>query len=199
MLPYGNLRERKHESRRADIIVVTKTPEKLKPIEKKIFIKDLEALPYQFLYFTTYNYKNPEPVFEECTGRKPDFRQIKQDKASILLVTGIARPQPLVKFLSGYSNNIAEMKFPDHHDYTMQDIKRITASYNRLGGKTRYIFTTEKDACRFREIMRIDKEICSEMYYIPVEVKFLYEGAKKFNRDLIAYIKNIKKINKLNK
>ena len=50
LLPFGNLRERKHETRRADIIIITKTPKKIKPIEKKIFIKDLNVLPYQFLY-----------------------------------------------------------------------------------------------------------------------------------------------------
>lgn len=197
LLPFGNLRERIHETRRADIIIVTKFPEKINPLEKKILIKDLNVLPYQFLYFTTYEYKNPEPVFDINESKKPDYQQIKKSKSSILLVTGIARPQPLVKFLSNYSDNIVEMKFPDHHKYTSSDMKKIEERFAWLSSKTKYILTTEKDAARFREIKKPDMEICSFMYYVPVEVKFLDDGAKKFNDDIIAYVNHKRKVNKL--
>jgi tetraacyldisaccharide 4'-kinase len=199
LLPFGNLRESKHETRRADIIIVTKFPEKINPLEKKIFIKDLNVLPYQFLYFTKYVYNNPEPVFKINENKNPDYKQIKNYKSSILLVTGIARPQPIVKFLGNYSDNIMEMKFPDHHKYTISDMKKIEERFARLSTKTKYIFTTEKDSARFREIKNTDMEICSFMYYIPVEVKFLDEGAKKFNKDIIAYVKHNRKVNKLYK
>ena len=110
MLPFGNLREKRCETGRADIIIITKTPKDLKPIEKKILIKDLKILPYQFLYFTTYDYKNPEPVFDNNIKRL-DFHSIRKNKSSILLVTGIAQPGPLVKFLNSYLYTIDHMNF----------------------------------------------------------------------------------------
>ncbi len=197
LLPYGNLRENKNEIRRADIIIITKSPQEAKPVDKKIFIRELKVLAYQFLYFTTYRYKEPVPVSEN-SAKPPEYQQIKHDKSSILLVTGIARSASLVEFLRNYSDNITEIKFPDHHKYTSADLQKIKARFDKLPGKNKYIFTTEKDAVRFRELKMPDSEICSLMYLIPVEVKFLNEGEKKFNSDIIAYVREKKKINKLN-
>lgn len=198
LLPFGNLRESKYEIRRADIVIITKTPIILKPIEKKILMKELKILPYQFLYFTNYEYKNPEPVFKD-NKKRISYNEIKNTRSSILLVTGIAQPAPLLKFLRSYSKTIEEMKFPDHHSYTAKDLVKIKSEFTRLKGKEKYIFTTEKDTIRFREMQIQDNELELSMYYVPVEVKFLYSGAKKFNNDIINYVKKNKRISKLHK
>ena len=198
LLPFGNLRESKYGIRRADIVIITKTPKVLKPIEKRILIKELKILPYQFLYFTTYEYKNPEPVFRDNKMRIV-LNNIKNTRPSILLVTGIAQPAPLVEFLKNYSKTIDEMKFPDHHSYTTEDLGKIKVRFTRLEGKVKYIFTTEKDAVRFRELQISDDELKLSMYYIPIEVKFLYNGSKKFDNDIINYVKKNKRIGKLYK
>jgi tetraacyldisaccharide 4'-kinase len=198
LLPFGNLRESKHEIRRADIVIITKTPKGLKPIEKKILMKELKILPYQFLYFTNYEYKNPEPVFKD--NKKPIiFNEIKNTRPLILLVTGIAQPESLLKFLKSFSKTIDTMKFPDHYSYTPEDLVKIKSRFGILKGKTKYIFTTEKDTVRFRELQISDDELRLSMYYVPIEVKFLYGGAKKFNNDIINYVKKNKRINKLYK
>ncbi len=198
MLPYGNLRESRYEIRRADIVIITKTPGGLNPIEKKIFTRELNILPCQFLFFTTYEYKNPVPVSAD-NKKSVNFVDIKNLNPSILLVTGIAQSAPLVKFLKSYSKTIEEMKFPDHHSYTGEDLSKIKSGLTSLKGKVKYIFTTEKDAVRFRELEISDHELKLSMYFIPVEVKFLYSGAKKFNNDIINYVKKNKRINKLYK
>jgi tetraacyldisaccharide 4'-kinase len=198
LLPYGNLRESMHEIRRADIIIVTRAPKNLKPIEKKILIKELKILPYQFLYFTTYEYKNPEPVFEGNLNRL-SFNDIKKAGPTILLVTGIAWPEPLSGFLKNYSESINEMKYPDHYKWTYKDLDKIKDRFTAIKSKTKYIFTTEKDAVRFRELEIIPDELKMSMYAVPVEVQFLYGGAKKFNADIINYVRKNKKVNKLHK
>ena len=198
LLPYGNLREKKHEIRRADIVIITKAPKNLKPIERKILIKELKILPYQFMYFTTYEYKNPVPVFNNSC-EKLDFQYIKQNNSSLLLVTGIAQSKPLIKFLNNYSNNIEEIKFPDHHNYNAADLKRIKSGFDKMKAKTKYIFTTEKDLVRIKELEIPDINIKSALYYIPIEVKFLYEDTNKFNKNIISYVNENKKINKLHK
>jgi len=198
LLPYGNLRECRYEMRRADIIILTKSPKNLKPIEKKILIKELKILPYQFLYFTTYEYKNPEPVFKD-NKKRLDFSSIKKTGPSILLITGIARSAPLVNFLKSHSKSVYEMKFPDHHSYTSRDIDKIKSMFARLKAKAKYILTTEKDAVRFRELQITADELKMSMYYVPIEVQFLYGGTKKFNNDITNYVRKNKKINKLHK
>ena len=65
MLPYGNLRESKANMRRADIILITKSPENISPIQRRIIVKEIDKAPYQNLYFTSFKYKTPLPVFEE--------------------------------------------------------------------------------------------------------------------------------------
>jgi tetraacyldisaccharide 4'-kinase len=198
LLPYGNLRECIYEIRRADIIIVTKSPKTLKPIEKKILIKELKILPYQFLYFTTYDYKNPEPVFAGISNSLK-YNDIKKSGPAILLVTGIARPQPLAVFLKNYSKSVHEMKYPDHHKWTSNDLNKINERFMAIKSKTKYIFTTEKDAVRLRELAIIPDELKTYMYAVPVEVQFLYGGAKKFNSDIIKYVRKNKKVNKLHK
>jgi tetraacyldisaccharide 4'-kinase len=198
MLPFGNLRESKHEIRRTDIVIITKTPKALKPIERKILIKELKILPSQFLYFTTYEYMNPEPVFTD-NKKSLVLTDIKNTRSSILMVTGIAQSAPLVKFLKSFSKTIDMMKFPDHHFYTSEDLIRIKVRFTRLNGKIKYIFTTEKDTVRFRELQISDNELKLCMYFVPIEVKFLYGGAKKFNNDIISYVKKNKRIDRLYK
>ena len=63
LLPAGRLREPAYEKRRANIILITKCPDRLKPIERRIIVKDLKLYPFQHLYFTKLTYGQPVPVF----------------------------------------------------------------------------------------------------------------------------------------
>ena len=65
LLPAGDLRERIYGMHRANIVIVSKVPNNIKPIEKRIWIKDLNLFPYQFLYFTELEYGKLTPVFWE--------------------------------------------------------------------------------------------------------------------------------------
>ena len=51
-LPYGRLRDAKSQSLRADIIVVTKCPEGLQPIDKRLIDTRLHLPSYQSLFFS---------------------------------------------------------------------------------------------------------------------------------------------------
>ena len=63
LLPYGRLRESVRNMSRADIILVTKSPENISPIQRRIIVKEINKAPYQNLYFTSFEYKDPIPVF----------------------------------------------------------------------------------------------------------------------------------------
>jgi tetraacyldisaccharide 4'-kinase len=65
LLPYGRLRESVENMNRADIIIITKSPLKISPIQRRIIVKEISKAAYQNLYFTSFEYKDPLPVFEQ--------------------------------------------------------------------------------------------------------------------------------------
>ena len=68
LLPYGNLRESLHNMRRADIILITKSPEKISPIQRRMIVKEINKAPYQNLYFTSLKYHRSCSCVWRCTG-----------------------------------------------------------------------------------------------------------------------------------
>ena len=199
LLPFGNLRECQSETRRAHIVIVTKTPENIKPIERRIFIKDLHLFPYQFLYFTSFTYPPPVAVFKKVSHQKIDYEFIKKNHIAVILVTGIANPGPLLIFLKKYAAGTDHIQFPDHHDFSLKDMERIMRHFLLLHAKHKIIVTTEKDAVKLREIEGIDNKLKQYFYYIPVEVKFIDNDVKRFNRDILDYVGKNKEVNRLHK
>ncbi|MCX6257611.1 MAG: tetraacyldisaccharide 4'-kinase [Bacteroidia bacterium] len=192
MLPFGRLRESSSEKRRANIIIITKSPEEIKPIEKRILIKNVRPYPYQTLYFTSLRYSQPLPVFENGFT-PPVFEDLKTGNCSVLLVTGIARPAPLTEFLGRYCKNITHMLFPDHHAYTKSELTSIASKFESLTLGKKIILTTEKDAMRFRDLKY--KEIIEllPVFYIPVSIYFLHDEQNNFDNQIIDYVKKNKR------
>ncbi|MEO1437425.1 MAG: tetraacyldisaccharide 4'-kinase, partial [Bacteroidota bacterium] len=56
LLPSGRLRENRGGYKRADIMVVTKCPKTISLEEKEKFVKELQPLPHQKLFFSYYEY-----------------------------------------------------------------------------------------------------------------------------------------------
>lgn len=63
LLPAGRLRESVNGKNRAQIVIVTKCPQDIKPIDYNIITKRLNLYPYQQLYFSSFRYGNLQPVF----------------------------------------------------------------------------------------------------------------------------------------
>ncbi len=195
MLPYGELREKPSEKKRADIIIITKSPENISTAERKIIFRDLKILPYQSLYFTSLKYNNPLPVFHKVmdthkTNITPfDWNSPEYNHTSILLITGIAQPDALKKYLQsqqGGTTNVEHFKFPDHHIYSKKDIKNIIHKFNNIESKNKIIITTEKDAMRLQSF---DEMINLPMYYIPLEIEFHKEDKERFNKQILSYVR----------
>ncbi|HSH53326.1 MAG TPA: tetraacyldisaccharide 4'-kinase, partial [Bacteroidales bacterium] len=112
MLPLGNLREQAFEKIRASLIIISKAPKDIKPIERRVLFNELHPYPFQDVYFTTFDYGDLTPVFNDS-----DVKTIKDEKPTILFVTGIANPAPLEQYIKkNLSNKIDRIKFPDHHN-----------------------------------------------------------------------------------
>ena len=190
LLPVGLLREPMNRIEDADIVLITKCNSDITSTECKFYEKGLEFYS-NFLFFTTFDYETIQPVF-------PDFGNVGADlcvcplndfqNKHVLLVAGIASPQPLVEKLQQKTDNLYTHFFPDHHFFTEKDIEIIQKQANSINSDNKIILTTEKDAVRFRT-MPLSDEMKKIMYYIPIQVKFV-EEQDMFNDTIIQHIKN---------
>jgi tetraacyldisaccharide 4'-kinase len=197
MMPYGNLRENKGNMRRADVILITKSPENISPIQRRIIVKEVDKAPYQNLYFTTFTYKNPVRVFEEKNSSKDTFDLSDAAGSSIVLVTGIANPQPLKEFLQKSFEEIIHLPYPDHYNFKEKDIQKISEAFNELKSKSKFLFTTEKDAVRLREFTNIAEPLKSSLFYIPIGIHFLNDDKDEFDNLIIDYVRKNKRNNRV--
>ena len=194
ILPAGRLRERSIERKRAHIIIVTKCPSDITPVEKEKLKKELVLFPSQHVFFTTINYEDLSPIFNK-NEQKLSCDYCKKEKYNLLLVTGIANPQPLKNYLQYYFNNISEIRFPDHHAFNEKDLIKITGYFEKLPGKNKIILTTEKDAIRMQKFINIAGSFTELIYFIPIRVEFPGNQRDEFNRLIQYYVRENKRDN----
>lgn len=183
MLPAGRLREPLSGKNRADIVIITKCPKDLKPMEFRVLTKAMDLYPFQKLYFTSIDYDTPKGVFEE--------KQIELDKLQdyhVLLLTGIASPKQMEHDLKPMTKDITNLSFGDHHSFKGKDIDRINDAFESIP-EPRIIITTEKDAVRLRETEGLYEKVKSNMYELPIKVSFMLDQQDNFNEKIISYVR----------
>ena len=185
LLPAGRLREPQSGKSRADIVIVTKCPADLKPMEFRVITKAMNLYPYQKLYFTTLRYGSLKPVY--C-GADRKLETLTAD-TSVLLLTGIASPQQMIVDLQPYTTRITPLTFADHHQFTDADIERINAAYAAMDGKDRIIVTTEKDHARLFGMKGLSDEVRAHLFVLPVRVGFMLGQEEEFNENIIGYVR----------
>jgi len=189
LFPVGTLRENPVERKRADIIIITKTPEDIKPIDKRIIEKELKIYSFQKLYFTTLKYGKLLPVFNRSVPINTEMDQLKREDSSVVLITGIADSTLLKKHIGIYCQDIVEIVFPDHYDYQARDMQTIIKRFTAIEKKHKLIITTEKDAMRFQHFKELDEEIKLNMFFIPITVEFLHHELLNFNNQIWNYVR----------
>lgn len=177
VLPTGNLRESRRGAKRASVIVVTKCPEDLSKAAQEMIVRKLNPKSYQKVFFTTIAYD------EDLKGTEELAISDLKDK-EVLLVTGIANPKPLLKFLEEKEVRFIHLNFPDHHNFTQQDISTIKKAFDELPSEQKIILTTEKD------YMRLEGKI-DNLNYISIKSKFLSEE-KAFDSLVLEEIRRVK-------
>ena len=171
LLPLGRLREPAKAIYRADMVVVTKCPPQLKAIEYRIFKNNLKLFPYQKLFFSRFNYTSLRPLFPDIRKDAPHMSWLGPDD-TVLVLSGIANPKPLVRYLKGFKASIKVKVFPDHHNFNRKDLDAITKRFNELEGKQKIIVTTEKDAVRLINNPYFPHQLKPYIFYQPVDVTF---------------------------
>lgn len=162
-LPAGDLRDHKNQSKRADLIIVTKFSENPNVKVREETVRKLKPLAFQKIIFSTFAYENPKDSF----GNEVTWEYLADQE--LTLVTGIANPISLLNYLDKRQIHYKHLEFPDHHAFSQADMMRIKKS-----GK---VLTTEKDGVRLKGKL-------SDFYVIGVAHHFEPEDRKTFENFL---------------
>lgn len=181
LLPSGNLREPLWAINRADILVVSKCPEKMSREQQNALANRFKT---KRLFFSFLKYGHLKSFNEVNPDRS--LNSINQ-KSKVVLLTGIANAAPLFATLSSYGSELIHHQYPDHHQFSEKNIAKLVSAFNALKGDDNLIITTEKDAQRLRtsDISTKIKDLA--VYYLPVEVEFLEPEGTKFNNLIEEY------------
>ena len=195
LLPAGRLREPTRAVSRADMLLVSKCPDDLSRIDSRIIEKDINPAFHQSLFFTGISYQQLKGVFPTaCYPCKIEYIQ-KEDE--ILLVTGIANPARLVEEIKKYSDKVSVMSFSDHHEFRKKDIARMKTALSKMTNKRPLIICTEKDAARIRHNAYFPDEWKSHLYYLPMQVYFLFDRNEQFDNLIMKHIGLVESSKKL--
>lgn len=175
LLPLGTLRESRFAINRADYVIVTKCPS-MTPLAYSLMAGKLDLMSYQKLFFSKVAYDSLEPVFEEEARYTASLNALTS-KDAVLLVTGIARPRSLVKYVSSFPFRTRVCHFPDHHSFGKKDLARIQASFAGMKGSRKIILTTEKDAVRMINNPYFPHQLKPFCFYLPIRVDMMEGGS----------------------
>ena len=188
LLPAGNLREPKSSLKRADIIIITKTPTILVPIEKKRILEKLSANSSQHVFFSYIKYGEFCKIFGSQGVMQMGAGYYTEKRFTILLVTGIANPSGIIEYIRRLTDKLEMLIFPDHHEFNTKDVHKIQQTFNNIANPSKIIVTTEKDAMRLLN-PKIDPTIQKlPFFYLPIEIQIHHEE-EKFNQLITEYVR----------
>ncbi len=188
LLPAGRLREPLAGKDRADIVIVTKCPKALKPMDFRVITKAMNLFPYQHLYFTTLDYGDPQPVFPDVLPAAECPTLASLATMNVLLLTGIASPEQMLSDLKPLTASLTPLTFPDHHHFSQKDIRRINETFEHMDG-TKTIVTTEKDAARLTAMEGLSDAVRRHLMVLPVRICFMQkEQEQLFNDFIVGYV-----------
>lgn len=179
LLPAGDLRESRSGDRRADIVIVTKCPDRISEEKHKEISKKIKLRSHQQLFFSKIVYDN------KLIGKLDNVEKSTWKNLNVILVTGIAKTDGLVKFAEENFANVLHLEYPDHHNFSQSEIEYIYKRYEDTEGRKRFdkiIMTTEKDYMRLME----ESMIKDDLYYIPISIDI--NDKEKFNQTILEYV-----------
>jgi len=167
-IPTGTLRDGRNQAKRADIIVVTKCPPGLSEDRRNRVVERLKPKPHQKILFSFLEYG----VALKGTEGQITLDDLKQRE--LTLVTGIANPDPLIKYLKDKGLDFEHLRFKDHHSFAKNEIEKLNSK--------NLILTTEKDFVRLQGKVK-------NLIYIEIRHKFFENGKNELLSDIEALMK----------
>lgn len=183
LLPAGNLREPFSGRWRADIIVISKCPERLTIAERVHIEERINAMPYQTMFFTSVAYLPMRDRNGNPAGT------ILDAGTTVFLVTGISNAKPLVAHIRKFTSDIVHHNYPDHHRFSLKNISKLAGEFAACASQKKVIITTEKDAQRLFEHELLPLTETLPVLVMPIGIQFLGNGDKQFDKLIAQYVR----------
>jgi tetraacyldisaccharide 4'-kinase len=188
LLPTGTLREPSNGMKRADIIIVTRTPALFSPLERRRVEREIQLAPHQKIFFSYIKYGEFMPAWKEG-GSVVFSKEYYFDRGySFLFFTGIANIKPLQDFFEEKQMTTRYMEFGDHHNFTKEDINKLEINFNNITGSNKIIVTTEKDYMRLKDPALTPLLQNLPIYYLPIEIELHEPDKKIFDKMIFDYV-----------
>jgi len=171
-LPAGRRRDTIHSSYRADMVVISKCPDSMLPIQRRILLTAIHPAPYQDVTFSYLKYSEPQAL---------------REAEHVYLLTGVAQPQHLVDHLG--KKVVKHLCYPDHHRFTVSDLAHIADVC-----KEPYpIVTTEKDFVRLTDSSSLSEDLRQRLVPIRISVSFrddepVRDASSLFDARILRYV-----------
>lgn len=188
LLPAGRLREPKSGSKRANLIVVTKCPLDIKPIEMRLIETEIKEETNQLVFFSGFEYDEIIPVFPNFEKEKYNYHKLKETQAHVLLVAGIVSPEPILEQINKYTGNVKTLFFEDHHAFQIKDYSLINQMFDYIESEKKVLLVTEKDAARIILDPNFPEKLKSKTYAMPIRVKILHNQEELFIQKIKNYV-----------
>ncbi|TDO21801.1 tetraacyldisaccharide 4'-kinase [Pedobacter duraquae] len=181
MLPAGNLREPFQGYRRADVILVTKCPDSGVE-ERELLVNKFNKTEHKPVYFSSIKYGSLVPVYR--------INLPVPVTPKVFLLTGIANSEPLLSYIKSRYEVLDQFRFPDHHVFTVAEIKQLTEAFRSAPEKEKIIITTEKDSKRLLGGAIKELLVNLPVFYLPIQMELSPEDAGLFDKTILTYVSN---------
>lgn len=186
VLPTGNLREPKTGSKRADAVVISKTPSIFSPIERRRITEMLKLYGNQHLFFSYIEFKDIYPFSDAAKLLSKDGFDITQEK--VIALSGIANNATFIDHLSRFAKDVEIQPMPDHHHYDVADLVELEKKCFVFGQLKKIIVTTEKDIAKLSQDKFLPIIKTLPIFVLPIEVKFHEEENISFDKYILDHV-----------
>lgn len=184
VLPAGLLREPRQGAARADAVIVSKCPGILDIKHQSKIRNEIEKFtsPDTPIFFSTFVYGAPVGIGLPVAPAQ-----------KVVLLTGIVNAKPLVEYLVKEGCEVVQqLSYPDHHEYSVQDLQKLKQLLQRPEFAGATIITTRKDAVKLAgpELAKLTKQL--PVFYIPIVVQ-LIEAQEVFDQLVLNHVQQYQK------
>lgn len=182
LLPAGNLRECFEGYKRAQVVLVTKSPDTINGAQKaKISRKFMTGWSP---LFSRLQYAQLVHVFDKTSY---SLSSVLFDHV-VFLLTGIANPLPLRQEIERHTTRVVHYEYADHHRFTRAELQQLADEFKAHSGKNKWIITTEKDAQRLIEAGLREILLNLPVFFLPIKIDILDEDKVTFDQYVINYV-----------
>ena len=158
---------------------MSKCPDELTVNEANVIREKVAPLNHQRIFFTKIFYKTPYDIFSR--------EEVNIKGKNIILVCGIAKPQPLIEYISKDASDVHTLSYKDHHYFLSKDLEEIKSAYENWNVQDKVIITTEKDAARLYLHAEKLKSWRYRIVVLPIQVAFLFNKGPEFDSFVMNY------------